>query len=68
MLTQVCTEAYAPWPSTSPVSRYSSWKVLEASEVELAVFFFFLRLVLASSLRAAIAVARSYSSAEKNIY
>ena len=41
-----------------------TWNVLDASDVELAVFFFFFRLVLASSLRAAMAAARSYSSAE----
>jgi len=45
------------------VSLYSSWKVFEASEVELAVFFFFLRPVLAASFLAAMAAARSYSSA-----
>merc|ERR1711953_525258 len=70
MLTQVWTEAYAPWPNTSPVRRYSSWNVLEAREVELAVFFFFLLLVLASSfraVRAAIEIALSYSSAESGL-
>ena len=44
--------------------RYFTWNVLDASDVELAVFFFFFRLVLASSLRAAMAAALSYSSAE----
>merc|ERR1719178_435304 len=36
---------------------------MKAKKAELAVFFFFLRPVLAASLRAAMAAARSYSSA-----